>query len=141
VVVVFGVNLFFPRFLWIQDEARYGEVTREMVTTGNYMVPTLDGEFYPDKPPLYFWALALQSKISGMNAFSFRLVTVLSLLGFAVAFFLFFAKTDRRKPRCLGGPYRSQFNAFSHCRKYCSHGFAAGPPGGALSSLFHVGSG
>lgn len=88
-VVVFGVNLFFPRFLWIQDEARYGEVTREMVTTGNYMVPTLDGEFYPDKPPLYFWALALQSKISGMNAFSFRLVTVLSLLGFAVAFFMF----------------------------------------------------
>jgi len=89
VAVLFGVNLFFPRFLWIQDEARYGEVTREMVVTGNYMVPTLDGEFYPDKPPLYFWALALQSGISGMNAFSFRLVTVLSMLGFAAAFFMF----------------------------------------------------
>ena len=89
VAVVFGVNLFFPRFLWIQDEARYGEVTREMVTTGSYMVPTLDGEFYPDKPPLYFWALALQAGISGMNAFSFRLVTILSMLGFAFAFFRF----------------------------------------------------
>jgi len=89
VMVVFGVNLFFPRFLWIQDEARYGEVVREMVTSGHYMVPTLDGEFYPDKPPLYFWLLALQSRISGMNAFSFRLVTLLSMLGFAAAFFMF----------------------------------------------------
>lgn len=89
VLVMFGVNLFFPRFLWIQDEARYGEVVREMVTSGTYMVPTLDGEFYPDKPPLYFWALALQSKISGMKASSFRLVTLLSMLGFAAAFFMF----------------------------------------------------
>ena len=88
VAVVFGVNLFFPRFLWIQDEARYGEVTREMVTNGSYMVPTLDGEFYPDKPPLYFWTLGLQSRLSGMNAFSFRLVTIFSLLGFAAAFFV-----------------------------------------------------
>ncbi len=89
VFLIYGVNLFFPRCLWIQDEARYGEVAREMSINGTYMVPTLDGDFYPDKPPLYFWALVLQAKMTGLNAFSFRLVTVLSLLGFAAAFYVF----------------------------------------------------
>jgi len=89
VFLIYGVNLFFPRYLWTQDEARYGEVAREMWTNGNYMVPTLDGEFYPDKPPLYFWALLLQAKMSGLNAFSFRLVTFLCLLGFTAAFYVF----------------------------------------------------
>lgn len=89
VFLIYGVNLFFPRYLWIQDEARYGEVAREMWTNENYMVPTLDGEFYPDKPPLYFWVLLLQAKVSGVNAFSFRLVTIFCLLGFASAFYVF----------------------------------------------------
>ena len=89
VAMIYGVNLFFPRYLWVQDEARYGEVVREMIHNGSYLVPTLDGEFYPDKPPLYFWLLALQSKLTGMNAFSFRLVTLLTMFALGGAFFVF----------------------------------------------------
>jgi 4-amino-4-deoxy-L-arabinose transferase-like glycosyltransferase len=89
VFLLYGVNLFFPRDLWVQDEARYGEVVREMASTGRYFVPTLDGEYYPDKPPLYFWLLALQAKLTGLEMLSFRLVTFASVLGFAAAFFVF----------------------------------------------------
>jgi 4-amino-4-deoxy-L-arabinose transferase-like glycosyltransferase len=89
VLLLYGVNLVFPRDLWVQDEARYGEVVREMVASGSWFVPTLDGQFYPDKPPFYFWLLALQAKVTGLNMLSFRLVSLLSVLGFAAAFFVF----------------------------------------------------
>ena len=89
VCLIYGINLFFPRYLWVQDEARYGEVVREMVRNGNYLVPMLDGEFYPDKPPLYFWLLVGQSRLTGMNAFSFRLVTFFTMLALGAAFFVF----------------------------------------------------
>ncbi|MFH0809133.1 MAG: glycosyltransferase family 39 protein [Pseudomonadota bacterium] len=89
VLLLFGVNLIFPRDLWVQDEARYGEAVREMVAGGHWFVPTLDGHFYPDKPPFYFWLIALQTRLTGMGMLSFRLVTLAQVLGFAAAFFVF----------------------------------------------------
>ena len=56
-VGVYVINLFIPRDLWVQDEARYGEVVREMLQSGSWkgwLVPHLNGYAYPDKPPLYF---------------------------------------------------------------------------------------
>ena len=81
--------MLFPRYLWVQDEARYGEVVREMLNNGNYLVPTLDGRPYSDKPPFYFWILAIQASITGVNTFSFRIVTFLSMLAFGACFFIF----------------------------------------------------
>jgi 4-amino-4-deoxy-L-arabinose transferase-like glycosyltransferase len=89
VFLLYGVNFLFARDLWVQDEARYGEVVREMTVNGSYIVPTLDGRFYPDKPPLYFWIMAVQGRLSGLNERSFRLVTFFSMLGYAAAFFVF----------------------------------------------------
>ena len=89
VFLLYAVNVGFVRDLWVQDEARYGEAVREMMSNGSYMVPTLDGRFYSDKPPLYFWIMALQARLSGLNERSFRIVTFFSILGCAVAFFIF----------------------------------------------------
>ncbi len=47
------------RDLTYPDELRYAEVAREMRESGNAFLPTLNYEVYPDKPPLYFWFLAL----------------------------------------------------------------------------------
>lgn len=88
-LLLYGVNLYFPRDLWVQDEARYGEAVREMAAEGSWLVPTLDGQYYPDKPPLYFWMMALQARLTGMDMLSFRLVTLFSVLAFALAFFVF----------------------------------------------------
>ncbi|MEJ2509240.1 MAG: glycosyltransferase family 39 protein [Gammaproteobacteria bacterium] len=77
---LYCINLFIPRDLWIQDEARYGEVVREMLTTGQWLIPHLNGHFYPDKPALYFWLVAAVGGVVGQGILAFRLVTLLSTL-------------------------------------------------------------
>ncbi len=57
--VLAGAALTLPfRHLWDPDESRYAEVTREMLASRQMLVPLLDGEPYPHKPPLFFWAQA-----------------------------------------------------------------------------------
>lgn len=38
-----------------RDEPRFAEASREMLETGNWMVPHLNGEYRFDKPPLIYW--------------------------------------------------------------------------------------
>jgi len=47
------------RHLTEPDEARYAEVAREMIVSGDWLVPHLGGVPYPHKPPLYLWLVAL----------------------------------------------------------------------------------
>ncbi len=42
------------RGVWAPDEARYAEVTREMASSGQWIIPELNGELYTQKPPLFF---------------------------------------------------------------------------------------
>lgn len=83
-VGVFCLNLLVPRDLWVQDEARYGEVLREMMATKAWLVPHLNAHPYPDKPPLYFWVVAALSMVFGSGEFAFRLVSLLSTLAATV---------------------------------------------------------
>ena len=63
------------------DEGRYAEVPREMLTTGNWVTPRLDGLKYFEKPALQYWATAALYGIVGLSNWSSRLWTV--GLGFA----------------------------------------------------------
>ena len=40
------------------DEARYAEIPREMLVTGDFVTPRLDGVKYFEKPPLTYWLVA-----------------------------------------------------------------------------------
>jgi len=53
------------RDLWSPDEPRYAQVAREMLETGDWVVPHLNGDVYLEKPPLYFWLIALAAKPFG----------------------------------------------------------------------------
>lgn len=68
-LVLFCTLLFLPgafyRDLWTPDEPRYAEIAREMVETGQWIVPHLNFEVYHDKPPLHFWLVALCAKLFG----------------------------------------------------------------------------
>jgi 4-amino-4-deoxy-L-arabinose transferase-like glycosyltransferase len=63
------------------DEGRYAEIPREMVTTGNWITPRLDGLKYFEKPALQYWATAAVYSVVGLSNWSSRLWTV--VLGFA----------------------------------------------------------
>lgn len=56
------------------DETRYLTVAWEMWQSGNYLVPTLNGEIYSHKPPLLFWLINFLWSIGGVNEWSARLI-------------------------------------------------------------------
>lgn len=59
--------------LWDPDEPRYAEVAKEMVDGGNWILPHLNGKVYGDKPPLFFWLIALSSHLwGGFSSFAVR---------------------------------------------------------------------
>jgi len=62
------------------DEGRYAEIPREMVATGNWVTPRLDGLKYFEKPALQYWATAAVYSLVGLSNWSSRLWTV--ALGF-----------------------------------------------------------
>ncbi len=64
------------------DETRYAAASLEMVNSGDYVIPTFNGEPRLNKPILFYWLLAGSSKIFGNDPASYRLVSALS------AFFL-----------------------------------------------------
>jgi 4-amino-4-deoxy-L-arabinose transferase-like glycosyltransferase len=67
------------RDLWNPDEPRYAQVSREMLETGDWVVPHLNGDVYKEKPPLYFWLVALMSKPCGnVNETTARLPSALA---------------------------------------------------------------
>ena len=77
------------RPLVIPDETRYAEIGREMVETGDWIAPRLDGLRYFEKPVLGHWLNALSIKMLGENAFAVRLPSALAAgLSAMMLFFL-----------------------------------------------------
>jgi 4-amino-4-deoxy-L-arabinose transferase-like glycosyltransferase len=42
-------------YLWDPDEPRFAAATREMMTSGNYLVPVFNGAARWEKPILFYW--------------------------------------------------------------------------------------
>ena len=66
---------------WPADEPRFVLVAKQMVTGGDWLFPHRGHELYPDKPPLYFWALALAYRVVGSWRWSFLLPSLLAGMG------------------------------------------------------------
>jgi 4-amino-4-deoxy-L-arabinose transferase-like glycosyltransferase len=74
------------RDFWAPVEPRYAEIIRVMFAKGEWIVPTVNGEIYTDKPILYFWLALIASKIAGgVNEWTVRLPAALSGIGFVLA--------------------------------------------------------
>ena len=55
------------------DEGRYAEIPREMLATGNWLTPRLNGIKYFEKPPLQYWATATAFAAFGLHDWTARL--------------------------------------------------------------------
>ena len=75
VLVASGVGLRDP---WPADEPRFVLVAREMSASGDWLIPRIAGELYAEKPPLYFWLMALALKVTGSTRVGFLLPSLLS---------------------------------------------------------------
>lgn len=71
------------------DEGRYAEIPREMLASGDFVTPRLNGVLYFEKPPLYYWLCAGSIAALGKNEFAVRAVSALAALtGVLLTFFL-----------------------------------------------------
>jgi 4-amino-4-deoxy-L-arabinose transferase-like glycosyltransferase len=68
--------------LWAPDEPYFAEGAREMLVDGRWAVPHVNGEITADKPPLFFWLIAIASLPLGrVGELSARLPSALAALG------------------------------------------------------------
>lgn len=71
------------------DEATRALVALEMKFSGNLITPTINGEYYFNKPPLYNWLLLGLFEISGnASEWIIRIPVVIFLLAFGVIIYL-----------------------------------------------------
>jgi 4-amino-4-deoxy-L-arabinose transferase-like glycosyltransferase len=74
--VVFALSWFAlldSHALFNPDEGRYAEIPREMLASGNWLVPRLNDLVYIEKPPLQYWATAVSFRLFGQHDWSARL--------------------------------------------------------------------
>lgn len=67
-ILASGVLLFlnlWGRSLENHGYLRYAEVAREMIRSGDWIVPRYNGDIFIDKPPLLFWLIAIPSSLYG----------------------------------------------------------------------------
>lgn len=74
------------RDFWAPVEPRYAEIVRVMFAKGEWVVPTVNGELYTDKPILYFWLVLIASKLVGVvNEWTVRLPAAMGGVGLVLA--------------------------------------------------------
>ncbi|KAF0244170.1 MAG: glycosyl transferase family [Planctomycetota bacterium] len=77
------------RPLYATDEGRYALAGREMLESGKWIVPTLTGVPYLDKPPMMYWLEAAGMAVFGKNEFGARFfMAAVALFGVWLAFLL-----------------------------------------------------
>lgn len=87
-VVLIFFCLLGTRSLNEPDEGRYGEIAREMVESGDWLVPRIWYVPHLDKPPMTYWLVALSIKVFGVNEWAIRLPLALAGLSGVLAAFL-----------------------------------------------------
>lgn len=71
------------------SEARYAEISQEMVRSGDWTTPRYNFIKHFHKPPLIYWASAVSMKLFGENEFAARFPQALFGLGGILATFFF----------------------------------------------------
>jgi 4-amino-4-deoxy-L-arabinose transferase-like glycosyltransferase len=88
VAVIWFSNLEYRKLIK-PDEGRYAEVPREMVVSGDWVTPRLNGLKYFEKPPLQYWTTAVAYEVFGEHQWTSRLWAALT--GFAGILLVWFA--------------------------------------------------
>jgi 4-amino-4-deoxy-L-arabinose transferase-like glycosyltransferase len=80
-LIATGIGLRDP---WPADEPRFALVARDMVATGDWLLPRVGGQPYADKPPLFFWLIAMGLVLTHSLRVAFLLPSFLAGFGCVV---------------------------------------------------------
>jgi len=94
ILVILSSLLFFfalgSRDFWAPVEPRYAEIVRVMFSKGEWIVPTVNGGIYTDKPILFFWLALIAAKLlGGVSEWSVRFPAALCGIGFILSTYFF----------------------------------------------------
>ncbi|WP_301860580.1 glycosyltransferase family 39 protein [uncultured Megasphaera sp.] len=70
------------------DEAVYGQTAREMMLAGDWLSPRIFGNFWYDKPPLFYWMEMVSYTLLGISDWSSRLPSALLAWGTVVYLYI-----------------------------------------------------
>ncbi|WP_439864759.1 lipid IV(A) 4-amino-4-deoxy-L-arabinosyltransferase [Pseudomonas antarctica] len=104
--------------LWVPDEARYAQVSQEMLMSGNWVAPHFMGVRYFEKPAAGYWLIALGQAVFGENLFGVRIASALTT-GLSVLLAYLIARRLWNDPR----------KSFTSALLYMSFGLVAGQAG------------
>ena len=94
VIIFAGIGV---RDAWPPDEPRFALVAKEMVTSGQWLIPMRGGEIYPDKPPIFMWCIALFYLVTGSLSVAMLLPSAIaSLITLALTYRLARALADEK---------------------------------------------
>ena len=80
------------RHLSVPDEGRYGDISRYMVESGDWLIPRINGLPFMHKPPLLHWLSSVFMEIFGVHIWVLRLVPVLAATLMLLSLFFFVKK-------------------------------------------------
>jgi len=93
VLCLLGLSLTLPRLATLPivgEEPRRAEVAKEMIATGDWVVPRQQGRIYCTRPPLQNWAIALVGKVRGqIDPIAIRLPSALATFSMALVCYLY----------------------------------------------------
>jgi 4-amino-4-deoxy-L-arabinose transferase len=104
--------------LWTPDETRYGQISQEMLLSGNWVAPHFMGIRYFEKPIAGYWMIAIGQAVFGDNLFGVRIASALST-GLSIWLTYLIARRLWNDPR----------KSFACALLYMSFGLIAGQAG------------
>ncbi|HEV8336242.1 MAG TPA: glycosyltransferase family 39 protein [Candidatus Polarisedimenticolia bacterium] len=131
------------RDLWEPNEPIPAEAAREMWQRGDWLLPTVNGELYPDKPPLLFWGIWLASLPAGrVTETSARLPSALAGTGLVLALYFLTRRALGPRGAFLAAASLAVSTFFVEQARYVQHDMLLllGLTGGTLC-LFRIADG
>ncbi|EOR06250.1 ArnT family glycosyltransferase [Acinetobacter genomosp. 15BJ] len=80
------------RPLSVPDEGRYGDISRAMLESGDWLIPRLNGLPFMHKPPLLHWLSTALMEVFGVHIWVLRLVPTLAACMMLISLFVFLKK-------------------------------------------------
>ena len=118
VLFAFAFAFWGGRSLMDSSEARYGEVAREMLRDGDWLVPHLHGHPHLTKPPLAYWMFAGGMRLLGANAWGARLPLAACFTGTVIALLVAARSMVAEREKALGACLVYATGAFSSASSY-----------------------
>ncbi|MBZ5637493.1 MAG: glycosyltransferase family 39 protein [Acidobacteriia bacterium] len=115
--VLFFVSLG-ARDLWQPNEPTYGQAVVEMSKRGDWIVPTVNGREFAEKPVLYYWmALAAAGALGGVDEFVLRLpAAAAGVLGVLLTYLLVVPGAGRSRARLAAVLFGTTYGVYWNSR-------------------------